>query len=137
MSAGYTRTYAVGAAVDAQGFEAHIVRHIAPAGGRARVQLSTANPDDRLFGAGVVVDVPAGVALGQAVSVCIHGPCEVIAGAGWAAAARPHFVSDANGAAVPAANNEAALGVLILDGPVRPAAGERVGAIITQSNQGA
>lgn len=133
----YTRTYHVGAAVNAQGHEGLIVRHIAPAGGRARVQLSTAAAADILFAAGVVVDVPAGPALGQSVSVCVNGACEVIAGAGWGAAARPHFVSDANGQAVPAADNQAALGVLLLDGNARPVAGERVGAIVTHTNQGA
>jgi len=137
MSTSYTRTYAVGAAVNGHGHEGRIMRHIAPAGGRARVQISTADAADILAAAGVAVDVEAGPTVGQNVSVCVHGPCEVFVGAGWAAATRPHFVSDANGAAVPAADNQAALGVLLWDGPTRPADGTRAQAIISPSNQGA
>lgn len=134
----YRTTYYVGAAVDARGHQGRIVRHIAPAGNLPRVQLSTDAGADRLMGAGIVTDVPADPTnLGQAVTVCAFGACDVIAGAGWAAATRPHFVSDANGRAVPAADNAPSLGVMLFTGRARPAEGEHALCIVNHSNQGA
>jgi hypothetical protein len=130
----YNATYHAGAAVDATGYEYKIVKRGANAGGKAIVELCTAAAIDSI---GVVQDVGLG-SVGQSLAVCVGGVCKVkLGGVFTPGTTRAAFTSDASGLAVAAADNELAVGYLLMDEAVTYASGDVVNAIVNISNQGA
>ena len=127
-------TYHFGAAADGTGEEFKIFKRAANAGGKAIVERSTAADIDAI---GVLQDVGLG-SLGQTAAVCVAGVCKVkLGGVFTPGTTRAAFTSDANGLAVPAADNEVAVGYLIMDEAVTYASGDVVNCIVSISNQGA
>ena len=127
-------TYHFGAADNATGDEYKIVMREANAGGKAIVALSTAAAVDAC---GVIQDVGLG-SLGQEVSVCVDGLCKVkLGGVFTPGTTRAAFTSDASGLAVPATDNQTAVGYLLMDEAVTYASGDVVNAIVSITNQGA
>ena len=124
-------TYHYGAAADATGDEYKIVKREANASGKAIVALSGAGDID---GIGVLQSVGLG-SLGQQVSVCVHGFCKVKLGAVFTpGTTRAPFKSDGDGLAVPATDDDFAIGYLIMDEAVTYAANDVVNAIVSLQN---
>lgn len=127
-------TYYAGAAVDGSGWTYKIVKREANAGGKARVALSGAADID---GFGVAGDIGPG-SVGQSVAVCVAGQCKVMLGGAFTpGTTRASFKSDANGLAVPATDDDFAIGYLLMDEAVTYASGDVVNCIVSLQNKGA
>lgn len=115
------------AASDYTGKEARIVNRAAIASGLPRVALATA-ASAQSFG---VIEYVGFGALGQELRVADGGKSFVILGDGWTpGTTEPAFMSDANGAAIPATAGSRYVGRLDLNSLTVLAAGNKVACII-------
>lgn len=115
------------AASDYRGKEGCIVNIAAKAGGLPRVALATGASAQSF---GVIEEVMFG-AVGQQLRVADAGTSFVLLGDGWTAGTTdPAFMSDANGAAVPATAGSRIVGRLCLDEITNLAAGNRAKCIV-------
>lgn len=127
-------TYYAGAAVDGSTWTYKIIKREANAGGKPVVALSGAGDID---GFGVAQDIGLG-SVGQTVAVCVSGQCKVTLGAVFTpGTTRASFKSDASGLAVPATDDDFAIGYLLMDEAVTYASGDVVNAIVALQNKGA
>jgi hypothetical protein len=112
------------ASSDYTGNEGLIVSRSAPASGKPRVALSTA-ADAQAFG---IIEYVGYGALGQELRIADFGKSFVLLGAGWGApgATEAAFMSDANGAAIPATAGSRVVGRLTFNELANLAAGNRV-----------
>lgn len=125
-------SYHAGAAADLSGAECLIVQRAASAGNKAVVEVADGLDAKCL---GVATKVLYG-AVGQTVTVCVFGLCQVLLGATFTPGTQSGFFkSDANGAAVPAAAGEAYVGRLLFnETSAALAAGDKAWALIMPTN---
>ena len=116
------------AASDFTGDEGLIVVRTAPAAGLPRVALATA-ASAQAFG---IIEYVGFGALGQELRICDFGKSFVVLGAGWGAPAATEaaFMSDANGAAIPATAGSRVVGRLTFNELTSLAAGNRVECLV-------
>jgi hypothetical protein len=116
------------AASDFTGDEGLIVVRTAPAAGLPRVALATA-ASAQAFG---IIEYVGFGALGQELRICDFGKTFVVLGAGWGAPAATEaaFMSDANGAAIPATAGSRVVGRLTFNELTSLAAGNRVECLV-------
>ena len=115
------------AASDYTGKEGCIVNRAAVASGTSRVALASAESAQSF---GVIEYVGYG-SLGQELRVCDGGKSFVLLGDGWTIGTTdPAFMSDANGAAIPATAGSRYVGRLELNELANIAAGNRVACIV-------
>lgn len=127
------RSYKFGATINGSGNEYKIVKMEAPVGGKPIVALSGAGDID---GIGVVQDIGLG-SLGQTAGVCVGGVCKVKLGDAFTpGTTRALFKSDAAGLAVPATDDDFAIGYLTFaDEGSAYASGDIVEAVVALSNK--
>jgi len=128
------KSYYAGAAVDGSAWTYKIIKREANAANKARVALSGAADID---GFGVATDIGLG-SVGQSVAVCVAGECKVMLGGAFTpGTTRASFKADANGLAVPATDDDFAIGYLLMDEAVTYASGDVVNAVVSLQNKGA